>query len=48
MARCVEMLCDEGYIKGVKMSVSTTGDTRANISKIRITLKGIDYLSNNA
>ncbi len=46
-ARCIEMLCDEGYIKGVRITVNSIGETKANVSRMRITLKGIDYLSNN-
>lgn len=47
-ARCIEMLSDEGYVKGVKITVSSLGETKANVNRMRITLKGIDYLSNNA
>lgn len=33
--------------KGVRITVNSIGETKANVSRMRITLKGIDYLSNN-
>lgn len=45
--RCVELLSDEGYIKYVSATVKSAGAKRINVSRIRITLKGIDYLHNN-
>lgn len=46
--RCIEMLRDEGYIKCIITTVvRSTGVKRINVSGVRITLKGIDYLHNN-
>ena len=45
--RCIELLSDEGYIKYVSATVKSAGVKRINVSRIRITLKGIDYLHNN-
>ena len=44
----IEMLLDAGYIKGVRMQKYVTGDTNINAEDIRITLKGLEYLSENS
>ena len=46
-ARYIEMLSDEGYIKGAKIQKFLSGDTGVNIDSIRITLKGLEYLRDN-
>ncbi len=47
-ARYLEMMTDVGYIKGVKISSNILGETVAETSDIRITLKGLEYLQENA
>lgn len=44
----MEMLLDAGYIKGVSIKKYTDGETRVDIENIRITLKGLEYLSENS
>ena len=44
----MEMLTDAGYIKGVSIKKYVTGDITINIDEIRITLKGLEYLSENS
>lgn len=47
--RNFEMLQDAGLIKGADLSVSITGDTfLKNPKRIRITLKGLEYLQENS
>ena len=45
--RYMEMLADCGYIKGVTFVNSIAG-TRIDFDDIRITLKGLEYLSENS
>lgn len=44
----MEMLFDAGYIKGVSIKKYTDGEMRVDIENIRITLKGLEYLSENS
>ena len=44
----MEMLLDAGYIKGVKIQKYVAGGTSVDIDDIRITLKGLEYLSENS
>ncbi len=43
----MEMLLDAGYIKGITIRKYITGETRVDADGIRITLKGLEYLSEN-
>ncbi len=43
----MEMLVDAGYIKGVSIKKYTDGQMIVSIEDIRITLKGLEYLSEN-
>lgn len=43
----MEMLRDAGYIKGVSMLKYINGETMIDARDIRITLKGLEYLSEN-
>jgi len=47
-ARYIEMMLDVGYIKGVKVFRNVIGDTCVEGNNIRITLKGLEYLEENA
>lgn len=47
-SRYMEMMSDTGYIKGVKINRYINGETDVDISDIRITLKGLEYLSENS
>lgn len=44
----MEMLSDEGYIKGIKITRSVDGQILASQSNMRITLKGLEYLNENS
>ena len=44
----MEMLLDAGYIKGVTIKKYVTGETNVDAEDIRITLKGLEYLSENS
>ena len=44
----MEMLLDAGYIKGVTIQKYVTGETNVDAEDIRITLKGLAYLSENS
>lgn len=46
-ARYLEMMLDVGYIKGVSIYEDITGETNVETDNIRITLKGLEYLSEN-
>lgn len=46
-ARYIEMLSDEGYIKGVNIQGFLDGGMGVNVDSIRITLKGLEYLEEN-
>lgn len=47
-ARYIEMMSDVGYIKGVQINHCIDGSTEVDISDIRITLKGLEYLQENS
>ena len=44
----MEMLLDAGYIKGVTIQKYVTGETNVDAEDIQITLKGLEYLSENS
>ena len=44
----IEMMCDAGYVKGVRIKEYIDGDKLFDISEMRITLKGLEYLSENS
>lgn len=44
----MEMLVDEGYIKGVNVTQDMTMERRVSLLSPVITLKGLDYLSDNS
>ena len=46
--RYIEMLSDSGYVKGVRTSKYLSGDVSADCTNIRITLKGLEYLTENS
>ena len=46
-ARYLEMMADVGYIKGVDVDESISGDLIVNADDIRITLKGLEFLQEN-
>lgn len=46
-ARYLEMMLDAGYIKSVKIYEDITGELCVENEGIRITLKGLEYLSEN-
>lgn len=46
-ARYIEMMADVGYIKGVDVDESITGNLIVNADDIRITLKGLEFLQEN-
>ena len=43
----IEMMADVGYIKGVRIARTVTGDSVINDDGIQITLKGLEYLQEN-
>ena len=43
----IEMLADSGYIKGVRIVESVTGEIRCDCSGMKITLRGLEYLQEN-
>ena len=45
--RLVEMLVDEGYIKGVSVHTDIAGNTYVHTPSPAITLKGLEYLAEN-
>lgn len=47
-ARYIEMMIDVGYIKGIRVYKDTIGDIEIEDNGIRITLKGLEYLSENS
>ena len=47
-ARYIEMMADVGYIKGVDVDESITGNLIVNADDIRITLKGLEFLQENS
>lgn len=46
-ARYIEMMADAGYIKGIRIYKDTLGEIEIEDDGIRITLKGLEYLSEN-
>lgn len=46
-ARYIEMMVDIGYIKGVQVYEDVVGDICVKDNGIKITLKGLEYLSEN-
>lgn len=46
-ARYLEMMLDAGYIKGIRIYEDITGELCVENEGIRITLKGLEYLSEN-
>ena len=46
--RYIEMLSDSGYVKGVRTSKYLSGDVSVDCTNIRITLKGLEYLTENS
>lgn len=46
-ARYIEMMSDVGYIKGVRVYKNTLDEIEVEDNGIRITLKGLEYLSEN-
>lgn len=47
-ARYIEMMVDVGYIKGVRVYADLTDELDVEDNGIRITLKGLEYLTENA
>lgn len=45
--RYMEMLVDNGFVKGVRVFKNICGETQVEDSGIRITLKGLEYLNDN-
>ena len=44
----IEMLVDAGYIKGIEMYEDITGELNVEARDMRIKLKGLEYLQENA
>ena len=47
-ARYLEMMLDSGYIKGIRIYEDITGELCVSNSGIKITLKGLEYLTENS
>ena len=47
-SRYIEMMIDCGYIKGVRIYKDCTGNIEVEDNGIRITLKGLEYLTENS
>ena len=47
-AAIIEMLCENGSIAGVTVQRSADGEIQISESGLRITLKGLEYLSDNS
>lgn len=45
--RYIEMMSDVGYIKGIRVYKDISDEIEAEDNGIRITLKGLEYLSEN-
>ena len=43
----IEMLIDEGYVKGIHLERDAGGNIVTSVAYPRITLKGLEYLSEN-
>lgn len=48
LARLWEMLWREGYVDGVAVKYSADGEALLSLNNPRITLKGLEYLSENS
>lgn len=46
-ARYIEMMVDVGYIKGIRVYADCIGEICVENEGVRITLKGLEYLSEN-
>ena len=46
-AKYIEMLVDSGYIKGIRVYFDCTDELCVDNEGIRITLKGLEYLTEN-
>ena len=46
-ARYIEMMADIGLIKGVRVFKNVLGETNVADGDIRVTLKGLEYLTEN-
>lgn len=44
----IEMMADVGYIKGIRIVEDITGRTTVHCERLRITLKGLEYLQENS
>ncbi|MCL2860384.1 MAG: YjcQ family protein [Oscillospiraceae bacterium] len=44
----IEALVDEGYVKRVIIEKQLDGDTIIDVSRIKLTLKGLKYLEENS
>lgn len=44
----IEMLSDSGYVKDVIIKTYVDGEKKVNVSNMRITLKGLEYLTENS
>lgn len=47
-AAIMEMLYENGYVSGITVQRSADGDIQIRESSVRITLKGLEYLSENS
>ena len=47
-ARYLEMMVDVGYIKGIRIYTDCTDEINVDDEGIRITLKGLEYLTENS
>lgn len=47
-SRYIEMMSDVGYIKGADINRYIDGSTHIDLSNVRITLKGLEYLQENS
>ena len=47
-ARYMEMLADTGFIKGIRIYKNICDETQIEDEGIRITLKGLEYLTENS
>lgn len=46
-ANYIAMLIDSGYVSNARVFTNTWGETKVEMDDIRITLKGLEYLSEN-
>lgn len=46
--RYIEMMSDVGYVKGAEIERNILGETDVDVADMRITLKGLEYLQENA